>query len=83
MQTINPATLSRADLIAIRAESARQNDICRIAAGLAKGKRKRQLAAYASQHLRNAMAIDDYLASDAPQCAPMTDAELLAELTGE
>lgn len=82
MQTIDPATLSRADAIAMRDESARQNELCRLAAGLAKGKRKRQFAAYASQHLRNAMAIDDYLASDAPQCAPMTDDELLAELTG-
>lgn len=81
MIRIDPATLTRADAIALRDESARQNGLARIAAGLAKGERKRELQAIASAHLRNALALDDWL-SGAPDSAAMSDSDLLRELTG-
>lgn len=54
------ATMTPA-LIAMRADSAQQADLCRAAAGMAKGKRRIQYTAWARQHGRNAMAIDDAL----------------------
>lgn len=81
MLQIDPATLSRADAIALRDESARQNDLARICAGMAKGKRKRELQAIAIAHLRNALALDNWL-SGAPDSAAMSDNDLLRELTG-
>lgn len=73
------ATMTPA-LEAMRADSAKQADLCRAAAGMAKGKQRVQYTAWARQHGRNAMAIDDALNPVAPETLAMDDGELLAAL---
>ena len=82
MQRIDPATLSRADAIALRADAARQNELARIAAGMARGKRKRELQAIASAHHRNAIALSDAI-DGPPDGDAMSDTELLAALLSD
>lgn len=59
----------RAKLERARAESVEQSDICRAVAGLAKGKRGKDAARYADQHIRNALALADII--DGPLSADM------------
>lgn len=69
-------------LRAMLQESAAQADLCRMAAGLAKGATRRRYEAFASQHGRNALALAEALYGPIPaDIAAMSDDELTALLT--
>lgn len=80
MIAINPATMTRAELIEARALAASQADACATAAALARGRRKRELEQWGRQHSANALACDDALHPGEHPSAMLSDDELLAVL---
>lgn len=62
-------------------ESLEQNEMCRIAAGLAKGSKKALYSKYAKQHLKNAIAEIDFIyGAPSDDILNMSNEELLKSL---
>lgn len=80
MIPVDPATMTRAELIEARSESARQAELCNMASCFARGRRSQQLQQWARQHMANAHALDDALHPGEHPSAMLTDDELLAVL---
>lgn len=64
-----------------RAESVRQSDACRFAAGMRTGKAKRQASEWAAQHGVNALALSDMI--DGPSDFIGDDEDLMIALAAE
>lgn len=60
-RALDLSQLTRLQLIELRAESAHQSDLARMAAGLAKGRRKARMLKYAAQHHANMMHLADLI----------------------
>lgn len=81
-RALDLSQLTRLQLIELRAESAHQSDLARMAAGLAKGRAKARMLKYAAQHHANMMHLADLI--DGPsEPLDMSDAELIALLSTE
>lgn len=78
---IDPASLSREAARALLHESLRGDDLARCAAGMAKGKARRDLQRIGQAHLRNAIALADTLHGPLPDdIAAMSPDDLLRAL---